>query len=112
MAHGLPSHRIREFKLSKDKRTIGVPIKDHMRFRAAGVRCPPVGEERARPGAAQIDDMPVLPNRFSEGQIIEVLREHQAGIVSEVCRKHGISDATFYAWSAKSAAWKSPRPSG
>jgi len=37
--------------------------------------------------------------RFSEEQIINVLKEHLAGIpVVELCRKHGISDATFYAW--------------
>ena len=34
--------------------------------------------------------------RFSEEQIINVLKEHQAGIpVVELCRKHGISDATL-----------------
>lgn len=38
-------------------------------------------------------------SRFSEEQIIAVLKEHQAGIaVSDICRKHGISDATFYNW--------------
>ena len=37
--------------------------------------------------------------RFSEEQIIKVLKEHQAGIpIVELCRKHGISDATFYTW--------------
>jgi putative transposase len=37
--------------------------------------------------------------RFREEQIINVLKEHQAGIpVVELCRKHGISDATFYTW--------------
>lgn len=36
-------------------------------------------------------------SRFSEEQIIGVLKEQQAGLpVAEVCRKHGISDATFY----------------
>ncbi len=41
-------------------------------------------------------------SRFSEEQIIGVLKEHQAGIaVSEICRKHGISDATFYTWRSK-----------
>ncbi len=41
-------------------------------------------------------------SRYSEGQIIEVLKEHQAGIsVAELCRKHGISDATFYTWRKK-----------
>jgi putative transposase len=41
-------------------------------------------------------------SRFSEEQIIGILKEHQAGIaVTEICRKHGISDATFYAWRSK-----------
>jgi putative transposase len=36
-------------------------------------------------------------NRFTEEQIIGVLKEHQAGIpTAEVRRKHGISEATFY----------------
>ena len=40
--------------------------------------------------------------RFSEEQIINVLKEQQAGIpVVELCRKHGISDATFYTWRSK-----------
>lgn len=35
--------------------------------------------------------------RFSEEQIIDILKEHQAGLgAKELCRKHGISDATFY----------------
>ena len=42
--------------------------------------------------------------RFSEEQIINVLKEHQAGIpIVELCRKHGISDATFYTWRSKYA---------
>jgi putative transposase len=41
-------------------------------------------------------------NRFTEEQIIAVLREQEAGaVVAELCRKHGISSATFYAWKAK-----------
>ena len=41
-------------------------------------------------------------SRFSEDQIINVLQEHQAGIpVVDLCRKHGISDATFYTWRSK-----------
>ena len=40
--------------------------------------------------------------RFSEEQIIAVLKEAEAGAkVLELCRKHGISDATFYNWKAK-----------
>ena len=36
-------------------------------------------------------------SRFGEEQIIGILREHEAGATSaEVCRRHGISDATFY----------------
>jgi putative transposase len=36
-------------------------------------------------------------SRFTEEQIIRVLKEHAAGLsAGDVCRKHGISDATFY----------------
>ena len=41
-------------------------------------------------------------SRFSEEQIIAILKEHQAGIsAAELCRKHGLSDATFYKWRSK-----------
>lgn len=41
-------------------------------------------------------------SRFSEAQIIGILNEHQAGISApDLCRKHGISDATFYNWRRK-----------
>jgi putative transposase len=41
-------------------------------------------------------------SRFSEEQIIGILREQEAGLATaEVCRKHAISTATFYAWKAK-----------
>ena len=42
--------------------------------------------------------------RFSEEQIIGILKEAEAGAeTKELCRKHGISDATFYNWKAKYA---------
>lgn len=41
-------------------------------------------------------------SRFSEEQIIRILKEHQTGLgVKELCRQHGISDATFYKWRSK-----------
>ena len=40
--------------------------------------------------------------RFSEEQIIGVLKEADAGMkVADLCRKHGISDATFYNWRSR-----------
>lgn len=43
-----------------------------------------------------------MRQRFSEEQIIAVLKEADAGVkTGEICRKHGISDATFYKWKAK-----------
>lgn len=41
-------------------------------------------------------------SRFTEEQIIAILREQEAGApTAELCRRHGISSATFYAWKAK-----------
>jgi putative transposase len=41
-------------------------------------------------------------SRFSDEQIIGILKEHQAGLsAAELCRKYGISDATFYKWRSK-----------
>ena len=41
-------------------------------------------------------------SRFTEEQIIGVLKEHGAGAAApDLCRKHGISQATFYAWRSK-----------
>ena len=40
--------------------------------------------------------------RFSEEKIVGVLKEHEAGAkVDEICRRHGISTATFYTWRKK-----------
>jgi putative transposase len=41
-------------------------------------------------------------NRHSEEQIINILKEAEAGIsITELCRKYGISDQTYYNWKAK-----------
>lgn len=41
-------------------------------------------------------------SRFSEEQIIGILKEHESGIpVADLCRKHGVSDASIYKWKAK-----------
>ena len=41
-------------------------------------------------------------SRFTEEQIIAILREQESGITTaDVCRKHGISSATFFKWKAK-----------
>jgi len=40
--------------------------------------------------------------RFSETQIVAILKEADAGMkVADICRKHGISDATYYNWKSK-----------
>lgn len=41
-------------------------------------------------------------SRFSEEQIIGILKEHESGVpVAELCRKQGVSDASIYKWKAK-----------
>jgi putative transposase len=41
-------------------------------------------------------------SRFSEEQIIGVLKDHERGVkTADLCRKHGISEATFYNWKSK-----------
>jgi len=41
-------------------------------------------------------------SRFTEEQIIGILKEHEAGLsVADLCRKHGVSDASIYKWKAK-----------
>jgi putative transposase len=42
-------------------------------------------------------------SRFTEEQIIGVLKEHEAGVkTTDLCRKHGVSSATFFKWKSKS----------
>ena len=41
-------------------------------------------------------------SRYTEEQIIAILKEHEAGVkTADLCREHGINDATFYNWKAK-----------
>jgi putative transposase len=48
-------------------------------------------------------------SRFSDEQIIGILKEHQAGLsAQDLCRKHGISDATFYSWRRKYGGMEVP----
>lgn len=45
-----------------------------------------------------------MKRRFTDEQIIGILKENEAGIpVKELCRKHGMSDATYYKWKSKFA---------
>jgi putative transposase len=53
----------------------------------------------------------VKKSRFSESQILAILRESGSGIpVAEVCRKHGISAPTYYQWKSKYAGMSLPEP--
>jgi putative transposase len=41
-------------------------------------------------------------SKYGEEQIIGILKEHEAGVsAAELCRKYGVSDATFYKWRSK-----------
>lgn len=41
-------------------------------------------------------------SRFSETQIVAILKEHEAGIATkDLCRRYGVSPATFYSWKSK-----------
>ena len=52
-------------------------------------------------------------SRFSEEQIIGVLREHEAGAkTDELCRLHGISSATLISGKRNTAGWRSQRHAG
>jgi transposase len=49
-------------------------------------------------------------SRFREEQIIAILKEPEAGMATaDMCRRHGVSSATFYKWKSKYGGWESPR---
>jgi putative transposase len=49
-----------------------------------------------------MEETEMRKSRFSEEQIIGILKEQAAGVpAAEVCRKHGISPVTFYQWKSK-----------
>jgi len=51
-----------------------------------------------------------MKKRFSDDQIISILREAEAGVPArELCRKHAISNATFYTWRKKSGGIEVPK---
>ena len=46
-------------------------------------------------------------SRFTEEQIIGIVKEHEAGAkTQDLCRRHGISGTTFFKWKASSAVWR------
>jgi putative transposase len=51
---------------------------------------------------ADTKDRTVKRSRFTEEQIISILKEHEAGAkTADLCRRHGMSEATIYNWKAK-----------
>jgi len=48
-------------------------------------------------------------SRFSDEQVIGILQEHEAGAkCADLCRKHGVSEGTFYAWKSKYSSMAVP----
>jgi putative transposase len=49
-----------------------------------------------------LEKIPMKTSRFSDAQIMAILKQAEDGIpVAELCREHGMSDASFYKWRAK-----------
>ena len=50
-------------------------------------------------------------SRFTDEQIIKALKEHAARLsANELCRKYGVSDATFSEWRSRYGGMRSPTP--
>jgi putative transposase len=48
------------------------------------------------------NNLPMKKSRFTETQIVSILKKQEAGVkLMDICREHGISEATFYNWKAK-----------
>ena len=51
--------------------------------------------------------------RLTEEQIIAILKQGEAGLATaDICRRHGISDQTFYRWKAKYGGWTAAKRTG
>ena len=75
---------------------------------------PPTALARLQPAAASTSSPSTSPSAhlgqsFSDEQLISILREAEAGVSArELCRKHAISDATFYTWRKKFGGMEVP----
>jgi putative transposase len=57
--------------------------------------------------------MAMKRERFSEEQIVGILKEHEAGRkIAELARENGVSAATLYGWKSKYAEWRSEKRNG
>jgi putative transposase len=57
-----------------------------------------------RPQTEEEEEDAMRKSKFSESQIVAILKEGESGLaVAELCRKHGISAATYYNWKSKYA---------
>ena len=63
----------------------------------------PRGQGSLRPARGYFQPpVAMRKSKFTEHQIVSILKQHEAGVkVADLCREHGISNATFYQWKAK-----------